>query len=170
MKLNRLETHDRLEYLIKDQSSSVQQGAEDCLKKNPYSLRLQAHSPYVYLYAHARTHDNGVDKVLYWAPRLSKPPCEPNSYLFRAHSHSDVIEIMWMLPQQEMWSQYKMGNVTENGTVLWSINQYRVNKVELEKPEPKDLPEEKCKMILLDIAREMEEDIRMRKLYVKDNI
>ena len=34
MKINRLEAHDRLQYLIKDQSEVVQQGAEDCLKKN----------------------------------------------------------------------------------------------------------------------------------------
>lgn len=41
MRLDRLETHDRLEHFIEDQKDIIAQGAEDCLKKNPDSLRLQ---------------------------------------------------------------------------------------------------------------------------------
>src|SRR6185503_3789607 len=98
MKLNVLETHDRLKHLIKDQSANVFQGAEDCLKKNPLSLSIQEKSPYVYLFAHPRTADDGVNKRLLWDPRLSIPEAQTNSYLFRAISHSDIIEVVWMLP------------------------------------------------------------------------
>src|ERR1043165_3721886 len=111
MKVNRLETHDRLLHLIKDQSDQVQKGAEDCLKKNPLSLAYQSKSPYVYIFGHARTHENGVDKVLYWQPRLMKPNPESNSYLFRATSNTDIMEICWILPPHELWPQYKKGNV-----------------------------------------------------------
>lgn len=167
MKLNRLETHDRLEHLKKDQSASLVKGCEDCLKKNSLSLAYQERSPYIYIYAHPRTHDDGVTKVMYWEPRLSKPNAETNSYLFRARSKTDQIEIMWMIPAQEQWNQYTKGNVTESGIVRWSIAQYRTNKLELEKPDKDDLPDEKCKQILLDIAREMDQDRQMRKLYTK---
>ena len=52
MKLNRLETHDRLIHFKKDQEANIFQGAEDCLKKNPDSLFFQSKCPYVYLFAH----------------------------------------------------------------------------------------------------------------------
>lgn len=163
MKLNRLETHDRLLHLIKDQSEKVQQGAEECLKKNPLSLAYQDRSPYVYIFGHARTHDNGVDKRLLWEPRLTKPTPQSNSFLFRAISKTDNMEVCWILPPFETWSQYKKGNVVESDDVSWSIYQYQNNREELAKPFPDDLPDEKCKQILLEIAREMEEAIARKK-------
>ena len=36
--INILETHDRFQHLIKDQSANIFQGAEDCLKKNPFAV------------------------------------------------------------------------------------------------------------------------------------
>lgn len=139
MKLNRLETHDRLQHLIKDQSLNIAQGANDCLKKNPLSLAIQDRSPYVYLFAHPRTHEDGVTKVMYWQPRLTKPEVQTNSYLFRAQSKTDMMEVCWLLPPEEMWRQYKKKNVTESEWVIWSIDQYINNRRNLEKPEPEDL-------------------------------
>ncbi len=55
MKILRLDAHDRLEHLKKDQSNTITQGCEDCLKKNPDSLALQSHCHYVYIFAHPRT-------------------------------------------------------------------------------------------------------------------
>jgi hypothetical protein len=165
MKLNRLETHDRLLHLIKDQSDAVQQGAEDCLRKNPLSLAYQERSPYIYIYGHARTHDNGIDKRLLWEPRLTKPKPEPNSFLFRAISKTDNMEVCWVLPPQETWGQYKKGNVVDSNDVSWSIYQYHNNREELGLPFADDLSDEKCKRILLDIAREMEENIAARKVF-----
>lgn len=165
MKLNRLETHDRLQHLKKDQSANVWKGAEDCLKKNPLSLAIQEKSPYIYIFAHPRTHDNGVDKVLYWDPRLSIPEPQDNSYLFRAISNSDSIEVCWIIPAKSMWNQYKKGNVTESNWALWSIDMFKTNKAELQKPHPEDMPEERARTILKQVIDEHRQSLRMKKMY-----
>lgn len=163
MKINRLETHDRLLHLIKEQSNTVQKGAEDCLKKNPLSLAYQERSPYIYIFGHARTADDGVTKILYWQPRLRKPNPESNSYLFRAQSKTEIMEICWILPPHETWYQYKKGNIVESDIIGWSINQFKFNRYELAKPCQDDLPKEKCDKILLEIAKEMEQNIALKK-------
>jgi len=163
MKINRLETHDRLQHFVKDQSANIFQGAEDCLKKNPDSLAIQEKSPYVYIFAHPRTDDDGITKRMIWQPRLSIPQAQTNSYLFRALSHSDIIEIVWMLPPREMWSQYEKDKVTESNEVAWSINQFRYNKKELEKAHPEDMPEERARVILKSIVDEKLQDVRNKK-------
>jgi hypothetical protein len=170
MKINRLETHDRLQHLKKEQTSSIVQGLNDCLFKNEYSLALQEKSPYIYIFAHPRTHDNGVDKVMYWQPRLLKPEAQTNSYLFRAISKSDLVEPVWMIPPEEMWPEYKKGNVTEHEVVLWSIDQYINNKKGLERSEPDDLSEEQAKNILMHVFEEHKQDLKMKKMYVKPGI
>lgn len=165
MKINRLETHDRLQHLIKDQSINIYQGAEDCLKKNPLSLAIQERSPYIYIFAHPRTHDNGVDKVMYWQPRLSIPEPQTNSYLFRAISKTDIIEVCWMIPPREMWEQYKKGNVTESNWAFWSIEQFKDNRNNLKHPHPDDFSEEKASLIMQEVVNEKRQDIKMKKLY-----
>lgn len=164
MKLNVLETHDRLKHLIKDQSANIFQGAEECLKKNPLSLAIQEKSPYVYIFAHPRTADDGVNKRLLWQPRLSVPEVQTNSYLFRALSHSDIIEVCWILPPKELWNQYLMGKVTESNWALWSINQFKTNKQALGRPHPEDLPEEKAKMIMKQIVDDHLYSVRHNKM------
>lgn len=164
MKLNRLETHDRLLHLKKDQSTNIFQGAEDCLKKNPLSLAIQERSPYLYIFAHPRTADNGVDKRLLWQPRLSIPEPQTNSYLFRAISKTDLIEVCWILPPKEMWDQYKKGNVTESNWCLWSIGQFKENREHLKQPHPEDFSEEKAASIMKQIVDEKRQEIRTRKL------
>ncbi len=164
MKINRLETHDRLQHFKEDQSINIAQGATDCLKKNPLSLALQEKAPYIYIFAHPRTADDGVTKVMYWQPRLTKPEAQTNSYLFRAQSKTDIVEVCWLLPPEIMWKQYNKGNVTEHETVIWSINQFLSNKKKLEEKDPTDLSEEVCKNIYRMIAREIDQDNQMKKL------
>jgi len=164
MKLNRLETHDRLQHFVKDQSQNIFLGAEQCLKDNPLSLAIQEKSPYVYLFAHPRTADDGVTKVMYWDPRLSIPEAQTNSYLFRAISKTDTIEVIWLIPPREMWPQYDMGKVTESNEVAWSINQFKHNRKELEKPHPDDLPEERARLILKAIVDEKLQEIRSKRV------
>lgn len=94
MKVDRLETHDRLEHLVQDQSNVIFQGAEDCLKVNSLSLALQQHSDYVYLFAHVRTSDDGFSKRILWQPRLTKPKAQTNSFLFRAIPKTGEIEVV----------------------------------------------------------------------------
>lgn len=163
MKLNRLEAHDRLLHFKKDQDVNIFQGAEDCLKRNPLSLAIQEKSPYIYLFAHPRTADDGVTKVMYWQPRLSKPEAQTNSYLFRAQSKTDIIEVCWLIPPREMWPQYNIGNVTESELVMWSVNQFRFNQEELEKPHPEDMSEERGKVILQGIINEHISTLKHRK-------
>lgn len=165
MKIHRLEAHDRYLQLLSQQSEVVNRGCNDCLSKNPLSLAYQVRSPYVYIFGHPRTDDDGVTKRFLWQPRLSKPKAQTNSYLFRAKSHTDIMEICWMIPPRELWSQYKKKNITESSIVLWSIHQFQHNRKELEDPFPEDFSDDKCKLILLNIAREMEEEIRIKKLY-----
>lgn len=164
MKLNRLEAHDRLKHLKEDQSLNIFEGAQDCISKNPLSLALQDKSPYVYLFAHPRTADDGANKVMYWQPRLSKPEAQVNSYLFRAQSKTDIIEVCWLIPPRELWNQYIKGNVTESEIVSWSIRQYRFNKLNLEAPHPDDMPEEKGKMILKAVVDEHRQKLSMPKI------
>lgn len=147
MKINRLEAHDRLKHFKEDQSINIFKGAEDCLKINPLSLQLQDHSHYIYLFAHPRTDDDGVTKVMYWQPRLTKPKAQTNSYLFRAQSKTDIIETCWLIPPGQMWAQYVKGNVTESDVVLWSINEYKFNRENLQASEPDDLPNSRIKEI-----------------------
>lgn len=169
MKIERLETHDRLQHLIKDQALNIAQGAEDCLKKNPLSIALQDRAPYLYLFAHPRTHDDGVTKRMLWQPRLTKPSAQTNSYLFRAQSKTDILEICWMIPPREMWPQYKKGNVTENQMVIWSIDQFQFNRKQLESSEKDDFKDERVRQIYKEIDREMKHDITMKKSYSEQN-
>jgi len=162
MKVNILEAHDRLLHFKKDQEVNIFNGAEDCMKRNQDSLFYQDRSPYIYIFAHPRTADDGVTKRLLWQPRLEKPKAETNSYLFRAKSHTDIIETIWIIPPVEFWGQYKEGNVVEHEIVNWCIDQYLHNRKNLEFKDPEDLPEERCKQIL----RELIEFKRMsRKLF-----
>jgi hypothetical protein len=170
MKISRLESHDRLQSLQQDQALNLAQGAQDCLKLNRLSIGLQQYSPYIYIFAHPRTADDGVTKRMIWQPRLTKPSAQTNSYLFRAISNTDQLEICWMIPPKEMWTSYKKGNVTEHAIVNWSIEQYKTNKPSLERPENDDLPDEKIKDIYRRVAMEIDEEIRMDKLYALKEI
>jgi hypothetical protein len=166
MKVNILEAHDRLKYLIKDQSKAIFEGAEACLKKNPNSLFYQTRSPYIYIFAHPRTDDEGRgDKRMLWQPRLMKPAPQTNSYLFRALSHTDIIETIWLLPPEELWKQYRDGNIAENADVLCSIDNYLYARKQLGAPHPDDLPEERCRLILKELIDNIRFDKMMKKTY-----
>lgn len=171
MKIHRLEAHDRLLHLKKDQSLNISQGAEDCLKKNNLSLALQEKSSYIYLFAHPRTADDGVTKKMYWQPRLTKPEPQTNSYLFRAKSHTDVMEVCWLLPPEEMWDAYKLGNVTQHEIVLWSIRYFKENKIGMKAAEPDDLSDEECRAIYRQVIDELRQDaLRKRNMQAIEDI
>jgi len=164
MKVSRLEAHDRLEHFKSDQSINIFHGAEECLKSNPDSLIMHDYSPYVYLFAHPRTAEDGVTKRMFWQPRLTRPEAQTNSYLFRAVSKTDMLEVCWLLPPKELWSQYQRGNIVHEPTVLWSINQFRFNKKQLEAPAHDDLVEEKVKSIYKMIVQNKRDANAKRKI------
>jgi hypothetical protein len=155
MKLNVLDTHDRLLELHKTLPKIISQGAEECLKRNPDSLAIQAKCPYVYIFAHPRTMEDGATKRMLWQPRISKPIPEPNSYLFRAISNTDTIEVIWLLPAMETWGQHQKRNITESDKVQWSIAMYLHNRNELKRPHPQDWSEEHGKIIFMEILNAM---------------
>lgn len=163
MKIDRLEAHDRLQHLKQEQSKTVFQGAEDCLKRNPLSLSIQEKSPYLYLFAHPRTADDGFNKRLFWQPRLSRPDPQTNSYLFRAISKTDIIEVCWLIPARELWPQFNIGNVTQSELVNWSIAQFRYHFDDLKKNHPEDMPESEGRIIMKAIIDEHLAEVRHAK-------
>jgi len=164
MKLNVLDTHDRYLELMKNFSNIMSQGCEDCLKKNPLSLALQAKSPYIYIFAHPRTGSDGATKTMYWQPRLSKPKAQSNSYLFRCISRTDIVKTIWMIPNEETWGQHNKGNVTEQNIVRESIWRFIFERKELETPDPDDLPEQAAKAIMRDVIKQHKTTLKQKKI------
>ena len=142
MKVNRLETHDRLLH-FKQQQDTIAQGVQDCIRH----VSDEYNGPF-YVYGHARTvgldeklgllmiGQSPVEGRLIWMPVVTKPKAEPNTYLFLCHKGTDVIEIIWMLPKIELWQQYAPGNMCHNPDIWTSIQNYTKYKDELEKPDP----------------------------------
>lgn len=151
MKIDPLDAHDRLLHFKKDQSLNLFDGVNECLTQNKDCVSMQEHFPYVYLFAHPRTAEDGVTKRMIWQPRLMKPRAQTNSYLFRVISKTDLVEIIWLLPPRELWEQYELGKVTESKDIVTSIMNFLHAREALELPHPEDWSEEKIKMKLEDI-------------------
>ncbi len=146
MKVNRLETHDRFQYLQK-QNFDIAECCQDLINKRPFG-----NHPF-YIFAHARTCEDGATKRLIWQPRLTRPLPQTNSMLFKAYPGTDLIKVIWMIPAQEMWPQYQKGNVTHSEIVLESISKFLHNRKELEAPEKDDLSEAEIDAIYREIAQ-----------------
>jgi len=146
MKLNRLETHDRLLHYKKN-DFDIGICCQDLINKRPFG-----DYPF-YIFAHVRTDDDGIKKRLIWQPRLTKPKAQTNSMLFKAFPGSDNIRICWMIPAPEMWAQYKKGNITEDEITSWSIEQYKNNRTQLEMKEPDDLEDWQIDDIYTEISK-----------------
>lgn len=145
MKLNRLETHDRLEHFIK-QDFSIGECCQSLIDQRPFGDNA------FYIFAHTRTDDDGVTKRLIWQPRLTKPKAQSNSMLFKAYPGSDIIKVLWVLPQIELWEQFEEGKVTASEIVMDSIKMFRENRQELERKENDDLSDEAIDCIYKSIS------------------
>lgn len=161
MKLNRLETHDRYEHFTK-QSFDIAACCQDLINQRPFGS-----NPF-YIFAHARTDDDGVTKRLIWQPRLTKPKAQTNSMLFKAYPGSDIIKVIWMIPTRELWEQYQKGKLTENKTISESIHDFQHNRKKLEQPEEDDLPDEKIDAIYQEISTKQSRNKLMDRLYLND--
>ena len=157
MKVDRLETHDRLEHFQNDQLDNINKGIMDT-KRNELYQAIQDRCPYIYVHVHARTAEDGVTKKVLWHPRISRPESSDNAMLFRCKAYSDEVEICWMIPDKAMWDQYKKGNITEHSEVLRSIDEYKNNKEKLDKPHLEDLPENIGMQILQDVKVALRQD------------
>lgn len=177
MKLDRLETHDRLLQFIK-QSDNISKGCEDCIRNRPkeygnYPFYIFAHKRELGLDErialfnedlrlslvnpmHIRIYSN-LESVptarLLWEPRLTKPKAQSNSMLFRAYPPGDNIKVIWMIPAPELWPQYQKDNLTEHSVVCDSIDAFVNDRGSLEAKEKDDLPDDLIRGIMLDIGR-----------------
>jgi len=161
MKLNRLETHDRYEHFTK-QSFSIAECCQDLINKRPFGEH-----PF-YIFAHPRTDDDGVTKRLIWQPRLTKPTPQTNSMLFKVYPGTDIVKVIWMIPDRALWEQYKKGNVTENNTVRDSINDFQHNRKKLEQKEPDDLSDDQIDAIYRNISLSASKENLMNGLYLSE--
>lgn len=162
MKINRLETHDRLQHFTK-QSFYIAECCQDLINQRPFG-----EYPF-YIFAHSRTDEDGLTKRLIWQPRLTKPKAQSNSMLFKAYPGTDIIKIIWMIPAVELWEQYEKGKLTENKTVYDSIQAYKLNRNSLEREEDDDLADEKIDEIYRDLSMEARRILHVEKIYSKQD-
>lgn len=146
MKVDRLDAHDRFEYLTK-QKFDISECCQDLIRQRPFGDH-----PF-YIFAHTRTEPDSATKRLIWQPRLTKPKAQSNSMLFKVYPGTDVIKVIWMIPAVEMWQQYAKGKMMQNKTVCDSIRDFQMNRGKLEQPEDDDLTDLQIDGIYREIAR-----------------
>lgn len=145
MKLNKLETHERLQHFTK-QDFSIADCCQDLINQKPFGNHA------FYIFAHTRTDDDGVTKRLIWQPRLTKPKAQSNSMLFKAYPNTDNVKVIWMIPAVEMWDQYKKGLMLENKIVTESIYEFQNHREKLEAKEDDDLSDKEIDGIYRSMA------------------
>jgi hypothetical protein len=146
MKIDRLETHDRLQH-FKKQSFDISECCQDIVNQRPFGEH-----PF-YIFAHPRTDDDGSTKRLIWQPRLTKPKAQTNSMLFKAYPMNDNIKVIWIIPPRETWPQFEKGKVTESSHIYQSIQAFINNKESLEAREDDDLDDDKIDAIYKNLSR-----------------
>lgn len=145
MKIDPLDAHDRLGEFQK-QSLDISECCQDLIRKRPFGDH-----PF-YIFAHARTDDDGVTKRLIWQPRLTKPKAQTNSMLFKGYPGSDTVKIYWMIPDRHMWPQYEKGKLGESQIVIESIHSFEHDRATLEAPDVDDLNDEAIDSIYKSIG------------------
>lgn len=157
MKINLLDAHDRLQHFTK-QSFNIAECCQSLINKRPFGDHT------FYIFAHARTHDDGVTKRLIWQPRLTKPKAQTNSMLFKAYPGTDIIKVIWMIPARELWEQFQKDKLTENQTVCESIYNFQNHREKLEAKEDDDLHDYQIDDIYEQISRDMQSNRKIIKL------
>ena len=147
MKINRLDAHDRLGYFT-SQSFDIGQTVQGFINAKPFG-----DYPF-YLFAHARTADDGINKRLIWQPRLTRPKSQTNSMLFKVDPKTDIVQVIWIIPPREQWDMFKKGNLTENETIANSIHKFEWHREELDRKDPEDFSDEKIDHIYKEISIE----------------
>lgn len=173
MDINILDAHDRLKDVHKKNSLSISEMCEKIINERPFGDH-----PF-YLFVHKRTIDfkeratiynqdlyesfKGLPKQykdmkdvpshrLIWQPRLTKPKAQTNSMLFKAYPGTDIVKTIWMIPERELWPEYKKGNLTADETVTISIDNFLNNRKELEAKEEDDLDDKQIQAIYRNMA------------------
>lgn len=154
MKLNPLDAHDRFTYFTR-QNFSISDCCQDLIDKRPFGDR-----PF-YIFAHARTDEDGVTKRLIWQPRLTKPKCQTNSMLFKGYPGTDTIKVIWMIPDRFIWPQFEKDKLTANQLICESIHNFRQNRAKLEAKEDDDLSDKEIDAIYREISQKSANNIVM---------
>ncbi len=147
MKIDRLETHDRYEEFTK-KDQDIGACCQDLINQRPFG-----NNPF-YIFVHSRTHEDGVTKRLLWQPRLTRPKSQTNSMLFKAYPGTDIIKVIWMIPEREMWAQYKVGNICDNATIRESIYAFEYNRLILDQKDNDDLQDWQVDQIYREISQQ----------------
>ena len=151
LKVDRLETHDRLLEYTK-QKDYISEGIRECILNRPEEF---GNRPF-YVFAHLRTHENGYLKRLVWQPRLKKPKSQTNSMLFKAYPPSDKIKVIWMIPERSQWGQYQRGNITQDDLTVKSIMMFQTDRETLERKEEDDLEDFQIDDIYIAISANLQ--------------
>ena len=163
-KVNRLETHDRLQHFLK-QKESISEGCVECIRNRPEEYGAL---PF-YIFAHKR--EIGLDERsalfateqfarfdqipthrMIWMPRLKKPKSQENSMLFKYYPREDIVKVIWMIPEREVWDQFTKGQMCENNLVSESIFLFMNDKKKLEDDEPDDISDAQAAGIAKEIG------------------
>lgn len=158
MKIDALDAHDRFEHFTKKRFD-ISECCQDLINKRPFG-----NYPF-YIFAHARTEDNGIDTRIIWQPRLSRPFAQTNSMLFKGYPGKEDIKICWIIPKRELFDQYKKGNVTENELVRDCIRLFETDREALNKPEDDDLTDQQIAGIYVEISMDANRNKAMERLY-----
>lgn len=156
MKLDLFETHDRYQSFTQKKDFDIGECCQNLIDQRPFG------SYPFYIFAHPRTDDNGVDKRVIWQPRLTRPVPQTNSMLFKGYPGSDVVKIIWMIPDRALWPEYESGKITANETIMNSIRDFQFNREILERNEPDDLTDEKINEIYKEMSRDINHINRMK--------
>lgn len=146
MKINPLDAHDRFSHFTR-QDFGIGANCQSLIDKRPFGDH-----PF-YIFAHFRTAEDGVTKILIWLPRLTKPKAQTNSMLFKAYPGTDTIKVIWIIPAPEMWQQYEKGKLTQNETIAQSIYDFNYHPKKLEAKEPDDLSDDEINAIYKELSR-----------------
>jgi hypothetical protein len=145
MKVDILDAYDRYKHFTR-QGFDIAECCQNLIDQRPFGEH-----PF-YIFAHARTDDDGVTKRLIWQPRLTKPKAQTNSMLFKAYPGTDHIKVIWMIPARELWASFQKDKLTENKTVLESIDNFLHHRKKLEAKEDDDLSDDKIEAIYRNIS------------------
>lgn len=52
-----------------------------------------------------------------------------------------MVKVIWIIPERELWDQYKKGNMTQSQIVVESIDKFENDRAGLEAPEEDDANE-----------------------------
>lgn len=159
MKINLLDAHDRLKH-FKEQADYISKGCQDCINNRPEALK---NYPF-YIFSHARTLEDGINKKIIWQPRIVKPKAETNSMLFRSYPNTDSIKIIWMIPDRALWGQYEKGKLTESDIISTSIRDFQYNRRKLEADEEDELSDELQLHLMKEIGKEAEFKKRIKSI------